>query len=369
MRLWPSNPPEPPPFTPSALLSGLAFTGRSATYTDADTWYPSWASDDNMYSPWTDGAIGPWSSDSHGRLAMTGRAKIVGSDPLQLTVIPVGTLMADPSPYEHRYPAGSLVYDGFWYYGTYCLDEPQGQNILGPLVGFHISDDAGASWSEPGTNPATPLFGESAKYGGIVRFGAPHFVDFGKNMEHSPDGYAYLVGHGTSRPHRRRTWIAGDEIFLARARPAPGSINARGSWEFFSGHQGGGPTWGKDVTLAQPIVQWDGHAGNVAVTWFPGLGRFIMAVTDGGAAIGSMSSYLLEAARLEGPWQFVTYLRHFGTQGYFLNFPSRFIDADRTLAWLCYSANYANRYDGGDLLEDPPGSRYAMCLHEVELLL
>ena len=27
-----------------------------------------------------------------------------------------------------------------------------------------------------------------------VKFGAPHFVDFGQELEHSPDGKAYLVG-------------------------------------------------------------------------------------------------------------------------------------------------------------------------------
>ena len=27
-----------------------------------------------------------------------------------------------------------------------------------------------------------------------VKLGAPHFVDFGRNSEHSPDGRAYLVG-------------------------------------------------------------------------------------------------------------------------------------------------------------------------------
>ena len=129
MRNWPSDPPGVPPIEPSKLLSGISLTGRRASYTSADTWYPSWASDDNMYSPWTDGTIGSWSSDSHGRLAMTGRAKITGSDPRALVIEPLGTLMADPSPYEHRYPGGSLVYEGNWYYSTYVIDEPPGQNI------------------------------------------------------------------------------------------------------------------------------------------------------------------------------------------------------------------------------------------------
>jgi hypothetical protein len=33
----------------------VAFTGRHAEYTGADTWYPSWANDGNLYSPWPDG--------------------------------------------------------------------------------------------------------------------------------------------------------------------------------------------------------------------------------------------------------------------------------------------------------------------------
>jgi hypothetical protein len=47
--------------------------------------------------------------------------------------------------------------------------------------------------------------------------GTPHFVDFGQNMKHSPDGKAYLVGHGAldDDPSPRvagNSWIAGDAI-------------------------------------------------------------------------------------------------------------------------------------------------------------
>ena len=60
----------------------IAFTGSHASYTDADTWYPSWASDGNLYLPWTDGLIGDeecisWNKEQ----AHTGQAKILGDDP------------------------------------------------------------------------------------------------------------------------------------------------------------------------------------------------------------------------------------------------------------------------------------------------
>ena len=60
-------------------------------------------------------------SISGGSGATTGYATIVGDNPLQLQVIDQGVYKSDPSPYAGRYPCGSLVYNGVWYYGTYCL--------------------------------------------------------------------------------------------------------------------------------------------------------------------------------------------------------------------------------------------------------
>src|SRR5205823_3495314 len=54
---WPNEAPPDCPFPRSTALSRIVFSGRSATYTDADTWYPSWAADCDLYSPWTDGVV------------------------------------------------------------------------------------------------------------------------------------------------------------------------------------------------------------------------------------------------------------------------------------------------------------------------
>jgi len=54
---WPGQPPADCPFPRSESVTGLAFTGRHAEYTGADTWYPSWAADGNLYSPWTEGNV------------------------------------------------------------------------------------------------------------------------------------------------------------------------------------------------------------------------------------------------------------------------------------------------------------------------
>lgn len=114
------------PVKASRDIPSITFTGRYANYTEADTWYPSWASDGHLYSPWTDGRIGDEECASYGRgNARTGQAKIMGDDPMNLEVISLGTTHSSALPYQGRYPAGSLVLDGIWYYGTYILESDQ----------------------------------------------------------------------------------------------------------------------------------------------------------------------------------------------------------------------------------------------------
>lgn len=117
------------PFRDSPFIPGLSFTGRHRNYTNADTWYPSWAEDDNLYSPWTDGYILKTDSyepfdqshpgypcnslDFMGRKAATAQARIIGDDPLDLTVENLSPrIEASPAPYQGRYPSASLVHNG-----------------------------------------------------------------------------------------------------------------------------------------------------------------------------------------------------------------------------------------------------------------
>src|SRR5258708_32271452 len=95
--------------------------------------------------------------------------------------------------------------------------------------------------------PAEPIFGESGKDGRKVKIGAPHFVDFGKELYYSPDGKAYLVGHGASRPDANLAWIAGDQAYLIRVMPSLQRMNDASKSEFFVGR----------TTQAEPISSVD----------------------------------------------------------------------------------------------------------------
>lgn len=379
---WPSDPPEGCPLERSRDMVGVEFLGRYAVYTKADTWYPSWGSDDVLYSTFTDGQADQIASMSVGRHAMTGHARITGSDPLELDVEPLGTNFGNPGIYGGRYPSASLMHDGIWYYGTYCLDETPNTDlnwdVMGPFVGFRISRDKGITWEETTHTSESPLFGESGKGTSQVKMGAPHFVDFGKNMQHSPDGKAYIVAHGGVNPEGNISWVSGDHVYLARTDPSPETIDESESWEFYSGNdESGSPRWVSDVDEAKPLINWPGHTGTTTITYNEALNKYIMCVTDGWPTVGPMSSYFLESDTLTGPYRLISYLKNFGLQAYFLNIPSKFISADGARMWLCYSGNFtlANGVPVGQEMWDapeselyeevPPGSKYGMVLQEM----
>ena len=104
------------------------------------------------------------------------------------------------------------------------------------------------------------------------------------------------------------------------------------------------------------------------MTYNAPLKKYLMCVTDGWPTCYTMNSYILEAGALAGPWRMVTYLRNFGQQAYFLNFPSKFIGADGYTLWLCYSGNFAPDWNGKQIAVNPPGTRYGLVLQEVALL-
>ena len=379
MRIWPSQPPHGIPFVASTKVTGLAFTGRHAQYSNADTWYPSWAADGAMYSPFTDGeAIGVISASYKGAEATTGFATIVGDDPMHLRFTNVGTVAASAAPYGGRYPAGSLAYKGVWYYGTYCLNQTPEKHlnwdVLGPFVGFRYSTDGGKSWHETRHTPDRPLFGEPGHPGGKVRMGAPHFVDFGQDMRHSPDGKAYLVAHGAEASDRQGrdpnlSWITGDEVYLARVTPSPANMDDASKYEFFAGRDRGGKAiWTHDMARIRPLLKWDDHMGSVTITYDAPLKTYLMAVTDGGTTLSKFDTYILEAPDITGPWKLVSYMKDFGEQAYFVNFPSKFISRDGRTAWLSYSANFSNLFMGTHYATRPEGGGYWWTLQQVRLL-
>ncbi len=389
--VWPSEIPDDCPFEQSEDFNGIKFLGIKSGFHYGDTWYPTWASNDTLYSPWTDGrtkrldGYTDWSQSWVDQVHITtGQGVIIGDDPLTMTAYSIGLDKSSPAfPYHGRYPCGSIIYNGVWYYGTYCLDPAgsteYGNKIinwpwLGPFVGFRYSTDYGHTWTPCPYEPANPIFGETGINGYPVKIGAPHFVDFGKNMEHSPDGKAYLVAHGADTTDTKwqfwnDSWITGDQIYLIRLTPSIENINDASKYEFYGGKDGiGDPIWTNDFKEIKPLLEWNNNMGCVTITYNAPLKKYIMCVTDGGNTYSKMSTYLLESDDITGEWRMLSYMKDFGEQGYFVNIPSKFISKDGKTAWLLYSANYWDTMNGVSIGVNPPGSHYGMVFQKIQIL-
>lgn len=414
---WKSAPPMGCPFTSSDVYDGLYFTGRHQQYADADTWYPSWADDGIQYSPFADGTVlnskGQKVSASCGAgfESNTGYARIMGDDPMNLKIVALGTRQASGMPYGGRYPCANLVHNGIWYYGTYCCDinlrvingVAYNWAWLGPFMGCRYSKDFGRTWVDSPCRPWAPLFPQSVggekvqihklqfqkkdtlgdKPGTDVRalipglplpqLGVMHFVDFGKNMKHSPDGKAYLVGHGnapdTLNPRLGAvSWLSGNAIYLIRVSISPETVNDPSHYEYFAGYDNKSePIWTRRHSDMKPMLEWVNHLGSVTITYNQAIEKYLMCIADGWPSTRMINTILMESDNVAGPWRMICYLRDFGVQGYFVNIPSKFIAADGDTFWFCYSANFTNGWLHTRYRADPPGSRYGLCLQEVRL--
>jgi len=394
------------PYPPSKDITGWEFkSGCNPGYgsgsvkgSSADTFFPTWAADGNLYTGFTDGNVHDdithtnTNAKSEGSAPLYtvrhGQAAIVGDDPFELKLTKVKSFSNQSAwPYGGRFPSGSLVYKGTWWYGTYYVPQyPKGPlvgGLLGPLVDFRHSLDMGETWIEPRRNASSAsdnLFGEVGdplgKPGGParVKFGTPHWVDFGQELEHSPDGKAYLIAHGATSPDSTEMWMLGDQVYLARVTPTVGDIDDGSKWEFYAGGHGAAAEWvAGDVSKAKPLVEFTNHTGCTTMTYFAGIKKYVMSINtashyptmDG----GNFDTWFLESDDITGPWSVVTYMRDFGPQIYFSNFPSKFsakAAQDKMFdATMMSSANY----DAGGGGPNPPNSAYHMNMQQSRFLL
>lgn len=401
-EVWDGTCPADCPFEPSREITGLVFTGRFASYTTCDYWYPSWANDGHLYSACGDGEF-----CGH-RILNLGLARISGDDPLDLKFTFLGSFNVADFTRQSAYGSTSLIKDGVWYVGleegwnSYSARTAEG---VARFWGFLCSARPGSIsgelgypfppnpyWADRSNHPlrrtadadAQAADGRSATQyvGGFFREppGANrvrnlHFVDFGKELQYSPDGKAYALCHG-SEGDKRAEWGNGDSVYVLRVEPRCEEINDPASWEFFAGQDAAGnPMWSPRAADAKPLLTWNDKLGLAHAVYNAPLKKYLMWISpllqsdtwvqDQGPArrFSAEGSLLLESDGLLGPWRMVQYFPSLGPNAYCICFPSKFISSDGKRAWLLCSANYTAMPAPGQ----PEGMRYAAHFREVDL--
>ena len=84
-----------------------------------------------------------------------------------------------------------------------------------------------------------------------MKFGAPHVVDLGQELEHSPDSdgvkRAYMVGHGASQEYQPQSWMHGSQVYMSRTKTEVSvkTMSDGAHWEYFAGYKSNGntPVW------------------------------------------------------------------------------------------------------------------------------
>ena len=172
------------------------------------------------------------------------------------------------------------------------------------------------------------MFGESALKGEPVKIGAAALYRLRQEptalaRRQGLPGRPRSLGEQPQPRYANRSWITGDEIYLARVTPSIEAINDGTKYEFFAGHDTSGhEAWSRKLSDARPTAAWNNNMGCVTITYLGPLKKYFMCVTDGGNTVSRYSTYLLEAESLGGPWKLVTYMKDFGVQAYFVNIPA-----------------------------------------------
>lgn len=426
-RKFPPRSDEPCPLPKSSAIKGIRCTYRYRSYASvasADTWVTAWATDGNLYSAYADGfaqrvavichidgiddwyyptshlgfyavpdRVFGWGSaeyppkfinikDNPTNHTVTGNAIILGDDPFDLKFRILQPTKLVLSRFASCYPTGCLMKDGIWFYGceyrNHLVDKYGNQQCFaqGPNR-FRISRDLGKTWDWSPFDDYDPVIPEIGACGGgaAMKFSNAHFVDFGKNMQHSPDGHAYLVGHGTSDPEGMCNWSTGDAVFLARVLPIPEAINNKSSYEYFAGLTSvGTPAWSRTFGDIKPVFQWASRCGLTYITYFPAIKKYIAVLCAGwpNGAGNQRDTWIAEASALWGPWSIVTYWNSFGEGGYYAQIPSKFVKPDGRFV-IFHSGGWAGpkpiprELQKAPTLLDYPSAQYTLCVAEFQL--
>jgi CubicO group peptidase (beta-lactamase class C family) len=302
------------PYGPSPVIRRVTWDSAETIKRDAagsDNWPLTWADDDALYGAYGDGnGFEPRTPE---KLSM-GFARIIGgpSDYHGVNIRSKGETRGDGQ--KGIKASGLLMVDSV----LYLWARNAGNSRLA------WSRDRGATWTW-----ASWRFTES--------FGAPTFLNYGRNYAGARDGYVYIYSHDADT-----AYAPADRMVLARVPSA--TIRERAAYEFFERLDGRDrPIWTPSIEGRGAVFTHPGRCYRSAVTYNAGLRRYLWSQTLPGDDPRFAGGFgIFDAPEPWGPWTRAFFTERWDVgPGESSSIPTKWMSADGATIHLVFSGNDA----------------------------
>lgn len=278
----------------------------------SDNWPLTWGDDDALYGAYGDGR---------------------GFEPIVPKKLSMGfaRILGGPDDFRGvniRSPTGETVGDG-----------PKGKKASGLLMvrGVLYLWARNAGNSQLAWSPDRGRTWSWADWRFTTSFGAPTFLNFGRNYAGARDGFVYVYSHDADS-----AYDPAPRMVLARV-PAD-RLRERDAYEFFSGFDARQtPVWTRDIAARGGVFTCPRGCYRSAVTYNAGLRRYLWSQTLPGSDArfeGGFAVY--DAPEPWGPWTRVYFTERWDVgPGESSSFPTKWMSADGTTLHLVFSGDDA----------------------------
>ncbi len=306
-----------PPYPRSRIIKGIEWAPVDTIVRLArgsDNWPLTWADDNHLYTAYGDG----WGFTPRTEKKLSlGLARIAG-DPLGFKGSNIRSTSAEQigqGPHGKK-ASGMLMVKGVLYMWVRNAENAQ----------LAWSEDHGKSWAWSDWRFTTS-------------FGAPTFLNFGKNYAGSRDDFVYVYSHDSNTAYERA-----DCMVLARVPVS--KLKIRTAYAFFHRlDQTNRPVWTPDIDKRGPVFSHPHMCYRNGITYNPGLKRYLWCQihpdskhAQGPRFQGGFGVY--EAPEPWGPWRTVYFTRNWDVgPGETSSFPAKWMSLDGKTAHLVFSGD------------------------------
>ncbi len=166
----------------------------------------------------------------------------------------------------------------------------------------------------------------------IESFGAPTFLNFGKNYDGARDDYVYIYSHDDAS-----AYVAADQMVLARVPKQ--RLRDAAAYEYYAG--GDPPRWTADVAKRQAVFVNPGRVYRSGITYNQGLERYLWCqIIPGDDTRFSGGFGVYDAPEPWGPWTTVSHIEQWDVgPGETCSFPTKWMSADGKTIHMVFSGD------------------------------